>query len=239
MFRNVLNNLFGEELLGEHPDEWGVTAHCKVPSNVGYATTITPRTILTALDRGADVIVTHHDAWDFMYEQREQVYDLLRENSLTHIWVHLPLDYSDFGTSATLLAKIGCVEVRKPSKGELRIGELDEPTDFEAVREKLDALLQEESRSIHDSGRAIRKIGCVTGAGVYTGYIKDAMLHDIDLYLTGETSLYLFEYAIHLGLSAMVYSHNYTELPGVHMFAERLCQALQLEMKGHLGDSHF
>ena len=239
MILEALNDLFTSELLAAHPEEWGVTDHCNAPSSVGYATTITPRTISTALDRGADVIVTHHDAWDFMYEQREQVYDLLRDNSLTHVWAHLPLDQSDFGTSATLLSKIGCVEVCKPSKGEVRIGELDESTDFEAIRLKLDSLLQEQPRSLHDSGRAIRRIGCVTGAGVYTSYLKDAMPHGIDLYLTGETSLYLLEYAVHLGLSALVYSHNYTELPGVHMFAERFCQALQLEMKGHLGDSHF
>ena len=34
-------------------------------------------------------------------------------------------------------------------------------------------------------------------------------------------------------------SHNYTELPGVEMFAYRLCSSLKLEMKGHLGDAHF
>jgi putative NIF3 family GTP cyclohydrolase 1 type 2 len=63
--------------------------------------------------------------------------------------------------------------------------------------------------------------------------------YEIDLYLTGETSLYLLEYAQHHELSVAVYSHNYTELPGVQMLAERLCQSLRLEMMGHLGDSHF
>ena len=174
-----------------------------------------------------------------MYEQRDRVYELLRENDLTHVWAHLPLDQADFGTSATLLSEVGCAEVWKPTEGEVRIGELEGATDFEGIRSALDSLLQEQPRSLHDSGRAIRRIGCVTGAGVYTRCIKDAMPYDIDLYLTGETSLYLLEYAVHCGISVLVYSHNYTELPGVRVFAERLGGALQLEVKGHLGDSHF
>ena len=239
MYLAALKDLFGDRLLDDHPDEWGISDHCPDPSAIGYATTITPRSISAALDQGADVIVTHHDAWSFMYEQRERVYELLRENDLTHVWAHLPLDHADFGTSASLLSEAGCKEIWKPTEGELRIGELEGSTDFEGIRSALDALLQEQPRSLHDSGRAIRRIGCVTGAGVYTGYIKDAMPHDIDLYLTGETSLYLSEYAAHCGLSVLVYSHNHTELPGVRAFAERLGQALQLEVKGHLGDSHF
>ncbi len=239
MFREVLNDLFGARLLDEHPGEWGIADHCPDPSAIGYATTITPRSISAALDLGADVIVTHHDAWSFMYEQRERVYELLRESCLTHVWAHQPLDQADFGTSATLLSEAGCADVWKPTEGEVRIGRLEGSTDFEGIRSVFDSLLREQPRSLHDSGRAIRRIGCVTGAGVYTGYLKDAMAHDIDLYLTGETSLYLCEYAVHHGISVLVYSHNHTELPGVRAFAERLGEVLHLEVKGHLGDSHF
>ena len=239
MYRDALNDLFGARLLDEHPDEWGISDRCLDPSAIGYATTITPRSISAALDLGADVIVTHHDAWSFMFEQRERVYELLRESCLTHVWAHLPLDQADFGTSAALLSEAGCAEVWKPTEGEARIGELREPTDFEGVRSVFDSLLREQPRSQHDSGRAIRRIGCVTGAGVYTSCIRDAMPHDIDLYLTGETSLYLGEYAVHHGISLLVYSHNHTELPGVRAFAERLGEVLKLEVRGHLGDSHF
>ena len=130
MFRDPLNDLFGARLLDEHPDEWGITDRCPNPSAIGYATTITPRSISAALDLGADVVVTHHDAWSFMFEQRERVYELLRQESLTHVWAHLPLDRADFGTSAALLSEAGCAEVRKPTEGEVRIGELQEPARF-------------------------------------------------------------------------------------------------------------
>ena len=61
----------------------------------------------------------------------------------------------------------------------------------------------------------------------------------IDLYVTGEQNLYLLEYSNYKNVNELVYSHNYTELPGVPAFAERLAGALNLEMKGHLGDSHW
>ena len=239
MIRAALDDLFSKRFLDEHPDEWGIVEHCGQPTSLGYSTTITPRTIYEAVDRRVDVIATHHDAWKFMFEQREAVHDLLQDEGLTHIWAHLPLDLADFGTSSTLLAKIGCRHVYKPSAGEARIGTLPAPTSFQAVCSTLNSLLQEQPRSMYDAKRTVQRIGCVTGAGIYTSYIRDAMAHDIDLYLTGETNLYLLEYARHHELNVAVYSHNYTELPGVEMFADRLCRSLQLEMKGHLGDAHF
>lgn len=239
MIRAALDDLFSKRVLDEHPDEWGIVEHCGQPTSLGYSTTITPRTIYEAVDRRVDVIATHHDAWKFMLEQRDAVHGLLQDKGLTHIWAHLPLDLADFGTSSTLLAKIGCRHVYKPSAGEARIGTLPAPTSFQAVCATLNSLLQEQPRSMYDANRTVQRIGCVTGAGIYTSYIRDAMAHDIDLYLTGETNVYLLEYARHHELNVAVYSHNYTELPGVEMFADRLCRSLQLEMKGHLGDAHF
>lgn len=61
----------------------------------------------------------------------------------------------------------------------------------------------------------------------------------IDLYVTGEQNLYLLEYAKYKDVNVLVYSHNYTELPDVRAFAERIAGALNLDMKGHLGDSHW
>ena len=239
MIRAVLDDLFSKEFLDDHLDEWGIVEHCDQPTSLGYSTTITPRTIYEAVDRRVAVIATHHDAWKFMFEQRDAVYGLLQDKGLTHIWAHLPLDLADFGTASTLLAKIGCHPVYKPSAGEARIGKLPAPTSFQAVCSALNSLLQEQPRSMYDAHRTVQRIGCVTGAGIYTSYIRDAMSHDIDLYLTGETNVYLLEYARHRELNVAVYSHNYTELPGVERFADRLCRSLQLEMKGHLGDAHF
>lgn len=238
MFRKALEELFTAELLNAHGKEWGVESYCPAPRSIGYATTVSPEAVERAVELGVDVIVTHHDAWDFMFEYRERVYELLRKNETTLVWAHLPLDRADFGTSAMLLKKMGCQEIRTCSADEGRIGTLVAPTNFASACSTLSALLEEEPRAVYDSTRSIQRVGCVTGAGVYTSYIQ-TMTRDIDLYITGETSLYLLEYAKHHRISVAVYSHNYTELYGVKEFATRLGKQLHLKIKGHLGDSHF
>ena len=239
MIRDVMDALFTAELLDAHPDEWGIVNQCAHPSYVGYSTTITPDVIRTAVDRGVDVIVTHHDAWDFMFEQREAVRSLLRKNGLAHVWAHLPLDLADFGTSAMLLSEIGCTPVATLTENAGRVGEQSEPASLATVRANLTSLLCEEPCRVHDANRTVRRVATVTGAGIYTTFLRDALHFGIDLYVTGETNLYLLEYAKYKNVNVLVYSHNYTELPGVRAFARRIAAALDLEMKGHLGDSHF
>ena len=60
--------------------------------------------------------------------------------------------------------------------------------------------------------KTIKNIATLTGAGTFTPYLKEAKSQDIDLYITGETSLYLLEYAKFQNISVLIYSHNYTEL---------------------------
>ncbi len=239
MFREVMDGLFTRELLDAHPDEWGIADYCGHPTAVGYSTTITPDVIRTAIDRGVDLIVTHHDAWDFMFEQREEVNALLRQGGLTHVWAHLPLDLAEFGTSAMLLSELGCAPVAVLQHAEGRVGELPEPEPLNAVRERLYGLLSEEPCRVQDANRSVRRVATVTGAGFYTDILRDALQYDIDLYVTGETNLYLLEYGKYRKVNVLVYSHNYTELPGARAFAERIAGALGLELKGHLGDSHW
>ncbi len=239
MIREILDGMFGRELLDDHPDEWGIADHCGHPSAVGYATTMTPETIRTAVDRNVDLIVTHHDAWDFMFEQREEVQSLLKDCGLTHVWAHLPLDLADFGTSASLLSELGCAPLAVLPHAEARVGELCEPVGLAALRDRLSYLMTEEPCRVHDAGHPVLRVAAATGAGIYTTLVRDALSYDIDLYVTGETNLYLLEYAKYNNVNVLVYSHNYTELPGVRAFAERIAGALGLPMKGHLGDSHW
>ena len=239
MIREILDDLFGRELLDAHRDEWGIADHCGHPSAVGYATTITPDAIRAAVDLNVDLIVTHHDAWDFMFEQRDEVQSLLKENGLTHVWAHLPLDLADFGTSATLLSELGCSQVAVLPHAEARVGEFSEPGSLATVQASLTSLLSEAPCRMHDAGRPVLRVAAATGAGIYTTLVRDALSYDIDLYVTGETNLYLLEYARYKDVNVLVYSHNYTELPGVRAFADRIAGALNLDMKGHLGDSHW
>ena len=236
--RTALDALFTKELLDAHPDEWGIADHCPRPSSLGYATTITHDTIRKAVEHQVDFVVTHHDAWDFMLEQRQEVARALEQHCITHVWVHLPLDLASFGTGATLLREAGCEAVTRAEEGELWVGELGTATDVTSACSSLTRILDEAPRYVHDVGRTVHRMACVTGAGTLTSHVQQAVAAAADLYVTGETNLYLLEYARYRGLSVAVYSHNYTELPGVEALARMLSDSFGLDLWGHLGDMH-
>lgn len=68
----------------------------------------------------------------------------------------------------------------------------------------------------------VETIGVITGAGSGTGYVKEAAEAGCQLYITGEQSLYLVQYCMHLGMNLIVGSHTFTELPGVRALANLL-----------------
>ena len=65
------------------------------------------------------------------------------------------------------------------------------------------------------------------------------MSYDVDLFITGETSLYLLEYAKYHKISVLVYSHNYTEIFGVKALAKLFSEELSIPIFGHLKEEHF
>jgi putative NIF3 family GTP cyclohydrolase 1 type 2 len=72
-------------------------------SKIGYATNITPDVIREAKINNVDLIVTHHDAWHFIFGLKNECHRLLKKNKINHVFVHSPLDSCDFGTNATLI----------------------------------------------------------------------------------------------------------------------------------------
>jgi putative NIF3 family GTP cyclohydrolase 1 type 2 len=203
------------------------------------ATTLTPDVIRQAAQQVIHLLVTHHDAWDFMREEKAACIALLEQQQISHIWCHAPLDRVDFGTTAALLNLAGCKTVAKIVEDYGRVGELPEAKPLSAIREVLDEQLVESPCRVHDAGRLIKRIGCVPGGGANTAYLAEALLHAVDLYLTGETSLYLLEYALFHNVSVLVYSHNYTEIFGTRNLAERLATQLGIKSLSRLEEPHF
>ncbi len=44
---------------------------------IGYATNITPELIEQAAQKKVDLIVTHHDAWDFVFGMKEAIFSYI------------------------------------------------------------------------------------------------------------------------------------------------------------------
>jgi putative NIF3 family GTP cyclohydrolase 1 type 2 len=60
-------------------------------SRVGYATNLDQIVVAKAVKAKVDALITHHDAWDFLYELRTDVYNTLQVNAISHCFIHLPL----------------------------------------------------------------------------------------------------------------------------------------------------
>lgn len=235
----ILYQIMDQSLLDLQPDEWGITIHCKKPESIGYATTLTPSLINQAVDKQLDLIVTHHDSWEFMREQRQESHNLLAQHRISHIWCHAPLDMADFGTSAALLEAIGCRETGKFFDGGGRIGQFPAKLGMNRLIEMLEVQLSEKPARLHDSGKPVLRVASVPGAGVMVEYLAEALQWDIDLYITGETNLYLLEYARYRRVNLLVYSHNYTEIFGTQNLARKIANCMGIKEIHRLEQPHY
>ena len=46
-------------------------------------------------------MLTHHDAWDFVFGMQAACQDLLKQHQISCLYVHALLDDADFGTNAS------------------------------------------------------------------------------------------------------------------------------------------
>ena len=70
-------------------------------------------------------------------------------------------------------------------------------------------------------------------------YLAEALESGIDLYITGETNLYLLEYARYRGVNVLVYSHNYTEIFGTQNLAREIANYLGIKEIHRLEEPHY
>src|SRR5689334_21067545 len=108
-FNELIEQLFGELLQQfDYGEEFAFYNYGpEFIRRIGYATNITPELIEQAAQKKVDLIVTHHDAWDFVYGMKEECHKRLAFYKISHFFVHLPLDYAEFGTCNSLFKAIG------------------------------------------------------------------------------------------------------------------------------------
>lgn len=239
MNEKILYQFIDQDLLDAQPDEWGVTIHCPYPKSIGYATTLTPSAIHQAAENNLELLVTHHDTWEFMLDERDTSHQLLAQYQISHIWCHEPLDKVDFGTAAALLSIIGCKVTEKIVEDFGRVGELPAEVELARIIDLLEDQMSEKPCRIHAAGKPISRIACVTGAGMMVDYLAEALDERIDLYITGETSLYLLEYAKYRAVNVLIYSHNYTEIFGTYNLARKIADHLGIDEVVRLEEPHF
>ncbi|WMT39628.1 Nif3-like dinuclear metal center hexameric protein [Paenibacillus sp. D2_2] len=228
-FKSYIHEIFGHLLIEfKEDEEYGFSNFTLNNYNkIGYATNITPEVILQAAEIGVDLLVTHHDAWDFVYGMKEKCIELLEKRHIAHFYIHLPLDYVEFGTCNSLFKLLGVGKILQQSRhiegySSIGIGELDKPTTLEYLVDTMTELLGEKVYFQKNNNKEIRRIGMVTGAGNGTNQLRDAINSNCDVYITGEKTLYTIQYANFIKLNLIVGSHTFTEIFGVMSLAQKL-----------------
>ncbi|MBS4538470.1 Nif3-like dinuclear metal center hexameric protein [Clostridium sp. D2Q-11] len=226
-FENFIINTFTKEKLDivKGEGEYGFTNKGKEEiSKVGYCTNLTIESANEAVRNNVDLLITHHDAWEWMIGMKEEILEILKESDITHFFIHSPLDDAEFGTNTSILRKLGFKVIDKFAlEDEMycgRIGEIDEPMEFNQLVNNIENLLEEPVKSWNNNNRPIKKIGVVTGAGFSATDMKEAIDLGCDVYFTGEKILYTVQYAEYRKINLIVGSHTFTEIFGVETLAK-------------------
>lgn len=220
-----LTSLFDQATLV--PGEYGFTCRAgKVIKRIGYATNLTPEVVSSAMDHGVDLIVTHHDAWDFIYGMKDECVGMLTQNRVSHYFAHLPLDAADFGTAAALGRRLGGqIEDKIAIYEGFKCGrtwKLPTPVDLMDVVGLVQDVCHEDVECWRNSDKPVSRFGVVPGGGVLTSYVKDCVDRDCDLYITGEKNLYTVMYAKYAGIHLIAGSHTFTEILGVEALVDMI-----------------
>ena len=222
---DYFRNLLGSSV--KLPGEYDITCRTDLDINhIGYATNLTPDVVNAAIDRKVDLIVTHHDAWDFVYGMGFICREKMMEHSIAHIFIHTPLDAAEFGTAATFGRLLGGKVVGTMAKIHNfpcgRVFELDEALPLEKVQKKIEHVCGEKVRSWKNKDDEVKRFGIVTGAGALTSFLKETSENQCSLYITGEKNLYTIQFAQFSGINLIVGSHTFTEIFGVKSLVEIL-----------------
>lgn len=114
-----INDLFNVTNKEIYSSESGITYHAdKKVKKLGYCVNLTLETIEEARIHGADMMVTHHDAWDEIYGLKEACIEKLAEYGISHYYNHLPLDDCNFGTNDSLLKKLNLENIKRTHQWE-------------------------------------------------------------------------------------------------------------------------
>jgi dinuclear metal center YbgI/SA1388 family protein len=226
-FELAIKKLFKKEMLDEHEGDYGFLCTSNTSfSKVGYCTNLTIETIDEAVTNEIDLMITHHDAWDFIYGLREQCVKKLKENNISHFFIHGPLDFVEFGTCTSLMNVLGIDTIKQYShyqNGDIPgIGEFNKSITFSSLLERIRFELNEPVRAWKNNQEEIKRVGILTGAGNSTNHIKLALDNGCDTYITGEASLYTIQYAQFVNINLFVGSHTFTEIYGVESLVKRL-----------------
>lgn len=185
---------------------------------------LTPAVLSEAIEKGAQLIVTHHP---ILFRGRKNLREDDPEGRLLCgmvrkgiglIAAHTNFDNAVPGVNDALAEKLGLAEVETLENG-MRVGVPAEKTLGE-FRAKAAKTLGGPVRCYGEDNREISRVAVLGGAG--EDFARQALLAGADVYLTGEMAYHKGLDAYQEGLCCLEAGHAATELPAMKMLAEGL-----------------
>lgn len=190
-------------------------------------------TIDTAIERGVDLLITHHGiSWGgidrITGREYAQIASLMSADIDLYV-SHLPLDgHHQLGNAVGLADYINLNPDSQTPFGELNSvtigcqGHFEDPVNVETVQQRLESLqLDNQSVQILPFGPdLIESVAIVTGSGA--DWLDEAATADVDAFITGEGKQQIYHEARELDITVFLAGHYATETFGVKRVAEMI-----------------
>ncbi len=197
-------------------------------TGVLFALDVTEKVIEEALEKGANLIVTHHP---LMFHGRRRITDedcegrllmrLIRED-ISLIAAHTCLDKAEGGINDALAEVCALLDVR--GEGFVRVGRLPSPMSSAALADYLSAALNTTVRLMGSGDRQVEWVGLCSGSGGSEWQAAAAL--GAEAFLSGEIKHSLALEMADAGIPAYECGHFATEEPGIFALADALQSAL-------------
>jgi dinuclear metal center YbgI/SA1388 family protein len=178
----------------------------------------------------ADAILVHHgyfwraEALPIIGIKKQRIQYLLKHD-INLFAYHLPLDmHPELGNNVMLAKQLGLSV--KSWADMLALVELKKPQTLQSFVELVDEKLNRKSVVIGDLRKPIKRIALCTGAA--QGYIEQAVVANVDVYLSGEISEQTVHVARESNVSYISAGHHATERYGIQALGEHLAKKFGL-----------
>lgn len=218
--------------LAESWDNAGLLVNCGGEIKSALVTLdITPEVVREARRKGCGLIVSHHPVIFSPLKSISQkdVPYMLVQSGISAVCMHTNLDAAEGGVNDVLAEILGMQNAAPFAGGCGRVGEIAPITVPELARKaqaelaaRINAPLGGAAVQVKytDSGRPVRRLAVISGAG--GSMFEDAIAQGADCLLTGEANHHHACDAARLGLSLIAAGHYATEFPVTAAVAQKL-----------------
>lgn len=205
---------------------------------VAFAVDACQETALKAAETGADVLFVHHGLfWPETGVLEGAAYKKFApflKNDVALYACHIPLDANNpYGNNYGLAARIGLKNLRP--FGEWRgmlcgvKGELENPLSAEELARRVHNKDEKPLCVLPFGKKEIKTVGIVSGGGGGQHDVEQAVLADLDAYITGEAEHSSFHFIKESGINFIAMGHYLSETVGVKNIAKKLKKETGIE----------